>query len=196
MKKLISLALIASLLSFFCACGQSESAEFSTENLIETQATTAIEENEWIAHPALFLQTYSSYSSLMTAYKEEFPDNYVFPLPEITNTWKLKNTSLASSNYSLYYTDDTNNVDIKLQICFNSPNYSLDDYIASLDYQYFKPEISEISDDYIIQKFHDSDIHIIGKTGDENIKYILHANDDDSNNPIETLKEYKELLNL
>lgn len=193
MNKLISLLFISALM--LTACTSETTAELTNET---TAATTTVISMEYFETPEdIAPVNYDSYEALMAEYNKGRSGNYVYPLPDIVDTWEFKSASLCQSNYTLYYDDTANGVSVMLEIGFNSSYESISDYLDGLGYG-IGVETVEIYDRYAVDHYTEFDSYsITGITGEENIRYTLVVgSDDETKDPIELLKEYKELLEL
>ena len=83
-----------------------------------------------------------------------------------------------------------------LEIAFNSSYDSISDFLSSGIS--FETETTELSDRCAVQHYaYDDNYALIGITGEENIMYTLvTGSHDETRDPIELLKEYKEILEL
>jgi hypothetical protein len=191
-KKLIISAVISALLLSGCAAENdvSQTAEIST-----TEAATTEEEILYI--DSWNFSKYDSYEELMANYNKGRSANYVYPLPDIVETWEFKSASMCGSNYTLHYHDTENDVYIMLEIGYNSTYEKISDFFDGIGFSMGVENI-EMYERYSVQHYTEDDTYsIIGITGEENIRYTLLANsDDETKDPVELLKEYKEILEL
>ena len=143
-------------------------------------------------------QIFDTYDELMAEYNKGRSGNYVYPLPEITDSWTLEKASLCPSNYTLRYDDAANDVSVMLEIGYNYTLDKISDYFGGDSYSYGGFTIDEMTDRYAVVHYTEFDDYaIIGITGEENIRYTLVVNsDDETKDPIALLKEYKEILEL
>ncbi len=199
-KKLILSAAISALLLSGCAAENdvSKTAEISTTEettKVTTEATTTEEEILYIDFSDF--SKYDSYEELMANYNKGRSANYVYPLPDIVDTWEFKSATLCGSNYTLNYHDTENDVYIMLEIGYNSTYEKISDYFGGIAFS-MGAEVTELYDRYAVRHYTEDDTYsIIGITGEENIRYtLLASSDNETKDPVELLKEYKEILEL
>ena len=205
MKKACTAWVLASMLLMTgCASESSttETAENTTIQTTSTQATTT-KVPDTTTEDGLFLDKvrlfeYDTYGELMAAYTKGRSDCYVYPLPDIVDTWELTSTSLCPSNYTLYYTDTANQVKIMLEIDYTSTYNKISEYFDGIAYSYGASSIVEMTDRYAVKHYMEFDNYaILGITGEQNIMYTLVVgSDDETVDRVALLKEYKDILEL
>ncbi len=191
-KKLIISAAIAAVMLSGCGAGNdvSQTAEIST-----IKETTSEKNIEYIDEDDV--NFYDSYEDLMNDYNKGRSSNYVYPLPDIVDTWEFDSALLCMSNYTLYYYDVENGADIMLEIAYNSSYEKISDFFDGIGFS-MGAETVEIHDRYSIQHYTEFDSYsLMGITGKENILYTLVvSSSDETKGPVELLKEYKDILEL
>ncbi len=194
MKKKLTALILASALTLV-GCGSEESSSSQTA---EETAKATVTTTEMVYVELDEVVKFDDYDELMAQYNKGRSSNYVYPLPDIVNTWEFTSASLCPSNYTLHYTDTTNQVNIMLEIGFNSTYEKISDYFNKTSYSDGAFEIPEITDRYAVKHYTEFDSYaIIGITGEENIRYTLVVSSkDETKDPVELLKEYKEILEL
>lgn len=191
MNKRLTALLLASMLTMVGCASEDTSSQTAQETTLQTTTEKVYFDYDEVID-------FDSYEALMDAYNKGRSTNYVFPLPEIVNTWELTSASLCASNYTLYYTDTTNEVDIMLEIGFNSTYQKISDYFDGIAYSHGSASVIEMTDRYAVRCYSDPTSYaIIGITGEENIRYTLVVGSkDETDDPVALLKEYKDLLEL
>lgn len=172
-KKLIISAVISALLLSGCTAEKdvSQTAEIST-----TEAATTEEEILYI--DSWNFSKYDRYEELMANYNKGRSANYVYPLPDIVETWEFKSASMCGSNYTLHYHDTENDVYIMLEIGYNSTYEKISDFFDGIGFSMGVENI-EMYERYSVQHYTEDDTYsIIGITGEENIRYTLLASSD------------------
>ncbi|MBQ8514563.1 MAG: hypothetical protein IJ496_04120 [Ruminococcus sp.] len=194
MKKQITALALASMLML---AGCTPEKEDTSSIAAVTWVTTASTQPE-IYINEVQIEYFQSYDELMAAYKESNPTSYVHPLPDIVSTWEERRHSLSTGNYTVRYTDPSNQVRVMLEISFNSAYNTIENYINQPVYAYEESEIVEMTDKYAVKHYiTDDDYAIIGITGDLNIMYTLVVRtDDETLDPVELHKQYMEILEL
>ncbi len=177
----------------FCGC---ESDEISSGTAEQTVYSTSTEAQ--IHEDVIDIVEFDDYDSLMAEYTKGRSDNYVHPLPDIVNDWELESATLCGSNYTLRYRDSVNQVNIMLEIDYTSSYNRISDYFDGWDYTGSQSELIEVTErSAVLHMFEFDDYAMAGITGDENVMYTLVVNsDDETKDPVELLKEYKDLLEL
>ncbi len=198
MKRQLTLILALSLI--LCGCSQAESQSetakaISTESSTTTSSTQSEDDGVYIS--ANTMQRFDSYEALMDEYTKDRSSKYIYPLPEIVDTWEFKSATYCRSNYTLNYTDTANNVNITLEIGFDETYDNISQYFDGISFS-MESSVPEIYDRYAVKYYTESDFYaIIGITGEENIRYTLLASDiNDNSDPVALLKEYREILGL
>ena len=203
MKKKLTALLLASMLVLpGCTSEETPSQTAEETTAAATTATTTTtssvddDADEWQVN-VNDRQEFDSYEALISEYNKGRSNNYVFPLPEIVDTWELRSATLCGSNYTLHYTDTANEVDVMLEIGYDSTYEKIADYFDSIAYSY-GASVVEMTDRYAVRCYSDPTSYaIIGITGEENIRYTLLAGSaDETKDPIALLKEYMEILEL
>ena len=190
MKKALITLMLTSILTLV-GCGAQGTSQTAKETTLQT--TT---EKVYVDYDDVI--DFDNYEALMNEYNKGRSANYVFPLPEIVDTWELTAASLCASNYTLYYTDVANEVDIMLEIGYTSTYQKISDYFDSIAYSYGDASVIEMTDRYAVRCYSDPVSYaIIGITGEENIRYTLVVGgNDETVDPVDLLKEYKDILEL
>ena len=135
-KKLIISAAIAAVMLSGCGAGNdvSQTAEISTTEAAKVTTEAATTEEEIIYIDSSDYSKYDSYDALMNDYNKGRSANYVYPLPDIVDTWEFKSASLCGSNYTLYYHDTENDVYVMLEIGYNSTYEKISDFFDGIGF--------------------------------------------------------------
>ena len=192
-KKMLSFALM--LILTFTGCTTENNRSETSENT--TALTTAITTEAFQDLPEIDDSNFDNYDNFLAEYTKDRSTKYVYPLPDIVNTWELESITLSQSNYTLYYNDTTNAVSVMLEISYNSTYSTISQYFDGIAFSMGVENI-EMYDRYSVQHYTESDSYsIIGITGEENKKYTLVvSSDDETADPVALLKEYKDILEL
>ena len=144
------------------------------------------------------IQEFNSYAELMAEYKKARTVNYEYPLPDVVNSWEMRTATLTKSTYTLYYIDAESQVNVMLEIAYNTTYGKISEYLDGIAYSYGGSEILELTDRYAVKHYLEDDSYaILGITGEQNIMYTLVVNSADENaDTVELLKEYMEILEL
>ncbi len=197
-NKVLVLALVSMLVMSGCSAAAETAETDVTVETTEAATEMTTEDDEWVYCPPREYERYSSYEALMNDYKKNrSADNYEYPLPAIVDTWEFKSASKCSSNYTVFYEDTANDVNIMLEISYNSTYEKISDFFDGIAFSMGAENI-EMYERYSVQHYTEDDSYsIIGITGEENIRYtLLASSDDETKDPVELLKEYKEILEL
>ena len=190
---MLSFALM--LILTFTGCTTENNRSETSENT--TALTTAITTEAFQDLPEIDDSNFDNYDNFLAEYTKDRSTKYVYPLPDIVNTWELESITLSQSNYTLYYNDTTNAVSVMLEISYNSTYSTISQYFDGIAFSMGVENI-EMYDRYSVQHYTESDSYsIIGITGEENKKYTLVvSSDDETADPVALLKEYKDILEL
>lgn len=195
-NKILALSL-ASMLAF-CGCSKAETAETEAQTEPATEITAATTTGEWYYFDLPKPESFPSYQALINDINsDDSSDIYIHPLPEIVDTWEFDYASRCSSNYTVCFNDNENDVFVMLEIGYVSSYDKISEYIDKLGYM-MDTEVAELYDRYAVRHYTDDDTYaIIGITGEDNIRYTLLArSDDETKDPVALLKEYKNVLEL
>ncbi len=196
MKKKLTALILASALTLV-GCGSEESS--SSQTAEETEKAT-VTTTEMVYVELDDSMKFDNYEDFLAEYTKGRSSNYVHPLPDIVDTWEMTSdiSYYPNSHYALRYEDTANQVNIMLEIDYKSSMDKISEYLDGDYYSYGDTEILEITDRYAVKHYAEFDSYaILGITGEENIRYTLVVSSkDETKDPVELLKEYKEILEL
>lgn len=193
-------AFLLATAALITGCGNT-TEQSKTANTTAPPSTTIPEEEGFYSNEANCMD-FLTYEDFLTEYTKDTPNRYVYPLPEIVNSWDFQQATLNPSNYQLSYNDPEKQTSVTLEIDFATSFETTSDYLASMEnyYSFSNSEIVEQEERYFVEHYLEFDSYALyGFTGAENIMYTLTARSldaGDSADQIALLKQYKEVLAL
>ncbi len=192
-KKLIISAAISALLLSGCAAENdvSQTAETTTATTVTTEQQIFID-----YFPEMY--EFDSYDAFTKKLREVYPDKYTHPMPDVIYSWTVDNITLQYGGQIFNFIDEANQTDIFFDLDHNTAYSTISEFTNNNFLMGSGRKVIEETDRYaVIQYTIDDSYQIIGITGEFNLFYKLNVNsDDETKDPVELLKEYKEILEL
>lgn len=192
-KKLIISAVISALLLSGCA------AENDVSKAAETTTATAVTtEQQIFIDPMPEIYEFDSYDAFTEKLKEVYPDKYTHPMPDVIYSWTADYIMFQYGGQTFRFIDEANQTTIFFDLDHNTAYSTISEFTDNNFLMGSGRKVIEETDRYaVIQYTIDDSYQIIGITGEFNLFYKLNVNsDDETKDPVELLKEYKEILEL